>query len=118
MVPLLPRGVTATTPSRQEQELGTCLASLGVSIDEAAVGEIYAELSFIIGQWWAEKARLESATVARSLISMSSQLEKIKEILNAHETGFRDGLHVEARSQLIAYTARDSTVGSMDAARK
>jgi hypothetical protein len=91
--------------------------ALGVSIDEAGIAEIYEALCSIIGQWWNENARLDSAAVAQALISISQKLDKIRTTLNAHSTGPRNTLDIEIVSQLAGYIALDPNVGSITAAK-
>ena len=117
MVRLSPRGAISASPCRREQELGGCLADIGVFIDEAGITEIYDALYSIVGEWWAEKGRLESAAVANALASIGGQLDKIGITLNAHATGPRDSLDIEIVSRLTEYIALDRNVGSVAAAK-
>jgi hypothetical protein len=102
MVRVPPRGSTLATLPRKKQELGGCLVALGVSIDRAGGAEIYEVLCSIAGRWWVEKSRLETASVAEALISLSRQLDKIGTTLNAHATGLHQAVDIEIVCQLTS----------------
>jgi hypothetical protein len=120
MARLPTRGASIATPCRPLSDFVGCLADLGVrdTFDEGALKEAHLRLGQIVGRWMAEKGRLDSRQVAKSLISMSKQLNEIGTMLKGHETGIRDAGHTEIVSQLAEYMALEPTVGSIPAAQE
>ena len=120
MVRLSTRGATIVTPCRTQTELSACLADLGLgdSFDDAGVKQLYMTLGRIVGQWIAEKGRLESSLLADTLLSMSKHLDEIVGILRGHETGVRNALDIELVSQLAEHLALDPTVRSIATAKE
>src|SRR5258708_6425649 len=109
MARLSTRGSTFATPYRPQTELGTCLAALGLgeAFDEKSLEEIYFKLGAIVGRWMAEKGRLESARVEKTLRTMSRHLDEIGRMLKGHETGLRNAVDTEIVSQLAECMAHD-----------
>jgi hypothetical protein len=113
------RGSTIATPCRPQSELAGCLSSLGVKdvFDEDSLAEVYLVLGEIVGWWMAEEGRLNSGSVANSLIMISRQLDEISTLLAAHETGLHNAHDIEVVSQLAEHLSLDPTIGSMTKAK-
>jgi hypothetical protein len=120
MARLSPRGAASATPYRRQTELGACLADLGAgdAFDEKSLEEIYTKLEAIVGQWIAEKARLESSRIEKALRTLSKELNEIGTMLKGHETGLRSSVDTEIVSQLAECMAHDPTIGSIEAAEE
>jgi hypothetical protein len=102
------------TPLRDEADLSTVLAELGVAdaFDAKAIHGIHSDLGVIIGKWFAEQERLEVEPVASALLRMARNLSEVSQLMSGLETGFRTGFEIAVTSQLARYLALEPTIGT------
>src|SRR3954452_23261767 len=92
MVRLPVRGTTLSTPRRKEAALRSVLVELCPAGDhsELDIKRLRDRLAIIIGQWSAEQDRLDIAPLVKTFRAMRRDLERIAEILRAHEEGIQE----------------------------
>jgi hypothetical protein len=100
--------------------LSACLTDLGVSnaFDPESIEQIYTEIGAVVGRWMSEQGRLQSTVLAKSMLSISAQLDEIARVLSSHETGLRNAQDIEIVSQLAEWMALDPSVGSIEEAKE
>jgi hypothetical protein len=113
-------GVTVSTPLRREADLQQVLVELCREGDfsESDAKKFYSRLGRIIGQWSAEHNRPEISPLAKTLIAMRRELDRMSRILSGHETGLHERHDIEVVSQLATILALDPEVGSRQQADK
>jgi hypothetical protein len=78
----------------------------------------YDDLGRIIGQWSAERDRLDTSPLVKTFTAMSRDLERMAKILSGHETGLHEIHDIEAVSHLASNLALNPEVGSRQQANE
>jgi hypothetical protein len=112
-------GATVTSPFGNIVALRRALSKIGVSehFRDDELRQVHARLAEIVGDWTAEKGRLEVAPIARNLLSMSHSLLDAAKTLQSLETGIQRGDLIETVNHLMDYLALESSIGSRENAR-
>jgi hypothetical protein len=120
MARLPARGAAVAAPCRDESELRGILSDLHIGhfFDVADIPDLYLKLGTVIGQWMAEQYGLEVSPVARTLLSMTNNLNEVAAFLSGLQTGMHSELEIAVASHVIEYLAIDPTVGSYEKARE
>jgi hypothetical protein len=113
-------GATVATPVRGKADLGKALTELcpDGKFSASDTNEIYGRLGQIIGQWSAEKDRLDIAPLIKTFEAMSKELKKAAKILSGHQTGLREIHDIKIVSQLADILALGPEIGSRGKADK
>jgi hypothetical protein len=85
---------------------------------DLACKEWYHRLAAIIGQWAAERDRLDISPLMETFRAIRGDLERIAKTLSGHEEGFREIHDIKFVSLLASLLAEDPEVGSRQQANK
>jgi hypothetical protein len=85
---------------------------------ESDTKKFYGRLGRIIGQWSAERDRLDISPLAKTFTAIGRELDEVTKILGGHETGLHEVHDIEVVSQLATLLALDPEVGSRQQADK
>jgi hypothetical protein len=114
------RGASLMTPARSEKDLMDVLGELGVvaAFSDAAVHELYLEISNIRGIWMSEEEAKQVSPVASALRSTGNNLIEASRLLGGHATGLRSQVDIEVTTLTTEILALDPTVGGQNNAQQ
>jgi len=120
MVRLPVRGTTLSMPRRKEVALRTVLVELCPDADASKLNfdDYHRRLGQMIGRWSAEQARLDTSPLMKSLAEIRRDLERISDILGAHDEGIHEIHDIEVVSHLTSLLTANPEIGSPSEAGK